>query len=82
MRFASALSLHGWNVAGSQPASGSKVWIDARTVFASIRERPLSAVFAAMNLPFQYDWAERSSYLPKSVCLDLLTWRKHSVLSA
>ncbi len=39
--FASALSLHGWNVVASHPTEGSNVAIEARTVLASLPLRPL-----------------------------------------
>ena len=40
----------------SQPAAGSKVWMDVRTVLASLPERP-PPVLAVMKLPeeLQYD---------------------------
>lgn len=51
-KFASALSEHGWNVAASQPASGSNVWIEARRVLESLPERP-PPVLAMMYSLFQ-----------------------------
>jgi len=36
-----ALSLQGWKVAASQPSLGSKEWMDARMVLASLPARPL-----------------------------------------
>jgi hypothetical protein len=47
LRFARARSEHGWKVVASQPAAGSKVWIEARTVFESLPDRP-PPVFAVM----------------------------------
>ena len=43
---ASAPSEHGWNVAESQPAVGSKVWIETRTVFESKARPPATRVRA------------------------------------
>ena len=40
MRFESALSEHGWKVVASHPAAASKVWMEARTEFESLPERP------------------------------------------
>lgn len=47
-KFERAMSEQGWKVVGSHAASTSKVCMDARTVFASMPERP-PAVLAVMN---------------------------------
>ena len=58
LRFASALSEQGWNVAASHPAAGSKVWMDARTVLASLPDLPPPVLAVTYEpLGFQYDYA-------------------------
>ena len=65
-------SEQGWNVVESQPACGSKVWIDASTVFASMPERP-PPVFAVMK------GVELNDVEPEGCQNDC---KKHKILSA
>jgi len=51
LRLARALSEQGWNVAASQPASASKVWIEANAVLESIPVRLSRIVFEVICDP-------------------------------